>query len=209
MPWSFAFSAPDERRDAEAGDRGRVLEREEHPEAGPLVGAQLEDVAALPVDLAAGDDVRRVAEEGVGERRLARAVGAHDRVDLALADLEVDPLEDLGGRARDGATRRPRMTRCCRSWLVSEVTMRSVLLGGRVGATARSGTRSARVIESRVEVIASRTRTHRMLTVQRDERSQTIACSGSSDAQIIGAIGPSRARSTSLIRISRGGADSS
>ena len=27
--------------------------------------------------------------------RLARAVGAHDRVGLALADREVDPLQDL------------------------------------------------------------------------------------------------------------------
>ena len=74
---------------------------------------------------------------------------------------------------------------------------------------AAAGTRSARVIESRVAVIASRTRTHRMLTVQRDERSQTIACSGSSEAQIIGASGPSSARSTSLIRISSGGRESS
>ena len=36
------------------------------------------------------------------ERRLAGTVGAHDRVGLALADREVDPLEDLevglGGR---------------------------------------------------------------------------------------------------------------
>ena len=64
-------------------------------------------------------------------------------------------------------------------------------------------------MESRVEVIASRTRTHRTLTVQRDERSQTIACSGSSVAQIIGASGPSRARRTSLIRISAGGRASS
>ena len=87
--------APDEAGDAQAGDRGRVLEGEEHPEAGPLVGAQLQDVAALPRDLAAGHDIGRVAHQRVGERRLARAVRAHDRVDLALADVEVDPLEDL------------------------------------------------------------------------------------------------------------------
>ena len=65
------------------------------PEPGALVGRQLEDVAALPEDLAALDDVGRVAHQGVGEGRLARAVGAHDRVDLALADGQVDPLEDL------------------------------------------------------------------------------------------------------------------
>ena len=45
-------------------------------------------------------------------------------------------------------------------------------------------------MDSRVAVIASRTRTHRTLTVQRDERSQVVACSGSSLAQNIGAIGP-------------------
>ena len=37
--------------------------------------------------------------------------------------------------------------------------------------------------------------------MQRDERSQSVACSGSSLAQIIGAIGPSSARRTSLIGI--------
>ena len=66
------------------------------------------------------------------------------------------------------------------------------------------GTRSARVIESSAPVTASRTRTQRTLTVQRALRSQMVPCSGSSDAQTIGAIGPSRARSTSLIRISAG-----
>ena len=38
----------DEARDAQAGDRGRVLEGEEEPEPGALVGRQREDVAALP-----------------------------------------------------------------------------------------------------------------------------------------------------------------
>ena len=67
------------------------------------------------------------------------------------------------------------------------------------------GTRSARVIESRAPVTASRTRTHRTLTVQRAVRSHMVACSGSSLAQTIGAIGPSRARRTSLMRMVSGG----
>ena len=37
-----------------------------------------------------------VGEEGVGERRLARAVGAHQGVDLALADREAQSAQDLG-----------------------------------------------------------------------------------------------------------------
>ena len=72
------------------------------------------------------------------------------------------------------------------------------------GRGAGGGTRSARVIESRAPATASRTRTHRTLTVQPDERSQTFAWSGSSLAQIIGAIGPSRARRTSPIVIVSG-----
>ena len=61
---------------------------------------------------------------------------------------------------------------------------------------------------SSVPVIASRTLTQSTLTVHRADRSQ-IRWSGSSDAQLIGAIGPSRARRTSPIRISSGLRDSS
>src|SRR5258708_5240958 len=42
-----------------------------------------------------------MAHQRVGERRLARAVRAHDRVDLARPDLEVDALEDLVLRLGD------------------------------------------------------------------------------------------------------------
>jgi hypothetical protein len=77
------------------GDGHRVLEREEHAQPGPLVGGQLQQIVALPQHLAGLDHVGRVAHQGVGQRRLAGAVGAHDGVDLALADGQVDPLEDL------------------------------------------------------------------------------------------------------------------
>ena len=43
-----------------------------------------------------------MAHERVGEGGLAGAVGAHDGVDLALADREVDPLEDLVLRGGGG-----------------------------------------------------------------------------------------------------------
>ena len=75
-----------EARHGQAGDGGGVLEGQEQAQAGALVRAQLEDVDALPDDLAAGDLVGRVAHQRVGQRGLARAVAAHDRVDLALAD---------------------------------------------------------------------------------------------------------------------------
>ena len=66
---------------------------------GALVGRELEDVPALPEDLAAGDLVGRVPHERVGERRLPGAVRAHDGVDLALVDREIQTTKDvlLGG----------------------------------------------------------------------------------------------------------------
>jgi len=42
-----------------------------------------------------------VPEERGGERRFAGPVGAHEGVDLAGADLEVDAFEDLGAVDRD------------------------------------------------------------------------------------------------------------
>ena len=199
MPWRRALSArPDERRDAQAGDRGRVLEGEEQAETGPLVRGEGQDVATLPVDLATGHDVGRMAGQRVGERGLARAVGAHDRVDLAAADRQVDALQDVVLAVGDGRD--------------AQAADHEVLVGGlghgvvRLPAgRGRSGRwprpprgvaeRGPRGSSSRGSpAIASRTRTHRRLTVHRALRSQPVACSGSSLAQIIGAIGPSRAR---------------
>ena len=74
------------------------------------------------------------------------------------------------------------------------------VMGGRLAAARRAdaGTRSARVIDSRAPEMASRTRTHRKLTVQYPVRAQVLWL-GSSLAHIIGAIGPSRARRTSAM----------
>src|SRR6185312_3584655 len=67
----------------------------EEAHAGALVGVGLGDVLAVEEDLAFGHLEVRVAHHGVGERRLARAVRPHQGVDLALADGEVEALEDL------------------------------------------------------------------------------------------------------------------
>ena len=48
-------------------------------------------------DRAGGDLVLGVAGQRVGERRLAGAVGAHDRVGLAAADRQVDAAQDRLG----------------------------------------------------------------------------------------------------------------
>ena len=150
MPWSLAFSA--ERMKLATLRPGIAVgywKARNRPRRARLSGRQREDVAALPEDLAALDDVGRVAHQRIGEGRLARAVGAHDRVDLALADGQVDALQDLVlGLGAAGATRRPRMT----SWSVGgwSVTRRSGLPGGwvsGVGSRCAGRTRSARVIE--------------------------------------------------------------
>ena len=74
----------------------RILEREEEPRLRALVGARLGDVLAVEQDLPAGDLVRGVARDRVGQRRLARAVRSHDRVHLVRGDAQADTLDDLG-----------------------------------------------------------------------------------------------------------------
>ena len=81
--------------DRDAGDLLGVLEGEEHAGLGPHLGGPVGDVVALVEDAPAGDLVLRVGQQGVGERRLARAVGAHDGVHLAGLHDQVDAPEDL------------------------------------------------------------------------------------------------------------------
>ena len=80
--------------DRHAGDRDRVLEGHEQPGASAVLGRGLGDVLAPEPDLAVGHVQRRVAHDRVGQGRLAGAVRAHQRVDLARGHVEVDPLED-------------------------------------------------------------------------------------------------------------------
>ena len=73
--------------DGHAGDRDRVLEGHEQARAGALVGIGLGDVLALEEDLALGDLEVRMTHDRVRQRGLARAVRAHQRVELAGADV--------------------------------------------------------------------------------------------------------------------------
>ena len=86
---------PQEVGNGHAGDRDGVLEGEEQTSLRPLVRLGLGDVLALEGDRALGDLVGGMAEEGVGERRLARAVGTHQRMDLPAVYREVDASQDL------------------------------------------------------------------------------------------------------------------
>jgi hypothetical protein len=74
----------------------RVLEREEEAALRAFVGAELRHVLAVEEDLALGDLVGGMAHQRVGERRLARAVRAHERVGLVQVDRQIDALDDLG-----------------------------------------------------------------------------------------------------------------
>ena len=142
------------------------------PSRARLSGDSLRMSRPCQMDLAALDHVGRVAHQRVGEGRLARAVGAHDRVDLALADGQVDALEDLvlgRGDRRDAEAADDELVvvggRCAHEAVRAPWSGSAGWLGADRGA--RGGTRSARVIESSAPATASRTRTQSRLTVQR------------------------------------------
>src|SRR5439155_26411987 len=78
-----------------AGHLDRVLHREEQPVGRALPRRQPEELLTVERDGAAEDLVLGAAHERVRQRRLARAVRAHEGVDLARGDLEVDAAQDL------------------------------------------------------------------------------------------------------------------
>src|SRR5437660_5514471 len=158
-----------------------------------------------------------MAHERARERRLAGAVGAHQRVDLAARDVEVDALEDLvlldadvkvaylevGHRARQmpvaAGVSEPR----CSSSHASGAACPST-------APPAAGSRitSASVVSCRVCTIARRTFVHRSFVGHTcpgsDSRAHTIDPSGASEMHSIGALDPSSAETTSAIVISAG-----
>ena len=81
-------------RGRHAGDGDGILEGHEQAGDGALVRVGLRDVLAVEEDLALGDVEVRVAHDRVGERRLARAVRAHQGVELARADVQVHAAQD-------------------------------------------------------------------------------------------------------------------
>jgi hypothetical protein len=78
-----------------AGHRDRVLERHEQAHAGALVRGGHGDVLTVEDDLAIGHLKARMPHDCVGERRLARSVGAHQGMDLALVDGQFEAAQDL------------------------------------------------------------------------------------------------------------------
>ncbi len=83
-----------------AGDLDGVLEAEEHPGRGALLGGHRQQVGAVVEGPPAGHLVGVPPGEDMGQGALARPVGAHHGVDLAVGDLERKPVEDFGAADR-------------------------------------------------------------------------------------------------------------
>ena len=90
-----------ERHGGDARNFERILERQEQALGGALVRLHLQNVLAVEQDLAFGRLVAGFAGHHIGERRLARAVRAHDGVHLTLVHGEVETVEDLLAVDRD------------------------------------------------------------------------------------------------------------
>src|SRR5215470_8777005 len=83
--------------DRHAPEQSDVLERARDPQLGPLVRFQIRDVAAVEHDPSARGRVD--AADAVEDARLAGAVGADDREEIAGVDLEAHPGQ--GGHAAE------------------------------------------------------------------------------------------------------------
>ena len=78
------------------GSRVRILECEEEAALCALSSAPMSrTLSPSAEDVAAGDLIGGVTGERVGERGLAGAVGAHDRVHLIRVHRQVDAADDL------------------------------------------------------------------------------------------------------------------
>jgi hypothetical protein len=78
-----------------AGNFDRILEAEEQTGSGTFMRLKLQHVLAVERHRTLGHFVTRTAAQHIGKRRLARAIGAHDCVDLTRADFQRQPVEDL------------------------------------------------------------------------------------------------------------------
>ena len=87
---------------ADAGQFDRVLEGQEDAGGGALLGLHRQQILAVEMGGAAGHLVAVAAGKHVGERGLAGAVRAHDGVNFAVRDGEVNAAEDFLAFDRGG-----------------------------------------------------------------------------------------------------------
>src|SRR5205085_4671727 len=157
------------------------------------VGRPLRDVLALEDDLPVRDLEVRVPHDHVREGRLAGPVRTHQRMDLALADDQVEAAEDLLLPRPDAKVLNLQLGR--------HATTRSPLLENSTG--------SARVVVCSERMIPPWTRVHSSFVAQ--PRPASGSCEHSTRSvwsctkHSIGAIVPSRACTTSSIEISSAG----
>ena len=79
--------------DGDAGDLDRVLERHENACPGPFLRTHCQKIPSHKLDAALSHRVRRLACQDGGQCALAGPVRSHYRMDLALADGQVNALE--------------------------------------------------------------------------------------------------------------------
>ena len=79
----------------DAGDFDRVLEGQENAGDSALGRFHFEDIFAIEQDFALGDLIVLLAGQHIAQRGLARAVAAHDGMDLPGRNGEVHALEDF------------------------------------------------------------------------------------------------------------------
>ena len=87
--------AADERAQRYAGDLQWVLEGQENALFRALVDGELRDVLAVKNDRTAGYAVGRIAGDGIAQRRLAGAVGAHQHMGLILSHGQIHTVENF------------------------------------------------------------------------------------------------------------------
>ena len=88
-----------QRRDA--GNLEWILHGEEHALGGALFRRKRIQVLPTIGDRALRDLIARAARKNVGQRRLTRAVRAHDRMHLTRFNRERQPFEDFLAVDRD------------------------------------------------------------------------------------------------------------
>jgi len=76
------------------GDFNRILEAKKQPGRGALMRLHAEQVFAVEGDRPFGHFITGPTRQHIAERRFARAVGAHDRMNLARVQGQVQALED-------------------------------------------------------------------------------------------------------------------
>ncbi len=70
------------------------MERQEEACAGAFVGAEFQNGFAVELDVALGDVVAVSPRQGVAQSGFTCAVGAHDGMDLACGNLQIQAVED-------------------------------------------------------------------------------------------------------------------